>query len=169
MCSGIFVIKENFMETDLKWMKKAYREAEKAKAIDEVPIGAVIVYEGKIISRAYNQRETKQQATKHAEIIAIEKACRKLGTWRLENCTLYVTLEPCVMCSGAIINARIPKVVYGASEKRWLALSSLLENTNEKLFNHHIEVVGGIYGNECSSQISEYFKAKRNKEKKRIE
>lgn len=153
------------MDTDLKWMKKAYHEAEKAKAIDEVPIGAIIVYENKIIARAYNQRERKQQATKHAEIIAIEKACKKLGTWRLENCTLYVTLEPCVMCSGAIINARIARVVYGASEKRWLALSSLFESTDPKMFNHHVEVVGGVYERECSTQISEYFKSKRKKAK----
>lgn len=132
------------MDFDLKMMKEAYKQAQKALLKDEVPIGAVIVKDGKIISRAYNLRETKQEATKHAEIIAIEKACRKLGTWRLEDCDLYVTLEPCVMCSGAIINARIRRVIYGASEKRWLALSQLLDSTDNKLFNHQVTYIKGI-------------------------
>lgn len=148
---------------DLKMMKEAYKQAQKALYKDEVPIGAVIVKDGKIISRAYNLRETKQEATKHAEIIAIEKACRKLGTWRLEDCDLYVTLEPCIMCSGAIINARIHKVIFGASEKRWLALSSLLEQTDAKLFNHHVTYTKGVYEEKCSKLISDYFKMKRQK------
>lgn len=153
------------MDIDLKMMKAAYREAEKALMKDEVPIGAVIVKDGKIIARGYNLKETKQEATKHAEIIAIEKACRKLGTWRLDDCDLYVTLEPCVMCTGAIINARIRRVIYGASEKRWLALSSILENTDEKLFNHHVEYKKNIAEEACSKQISDYFKAKRKSAK----
>lgn len=153
------------METDIQFMKAAYREALKAKRIDEVPIGAVIVKDGKIIARAYNQRETKQQATKHAEIIAIEKACRKLGTWRLEDCELYVTLEPCVMCTGAIIHARIKRVIYGATEKRWLALSGLLAQTDPKLFNHHLQYTSGIEQEACSTLLSQYFKEKRKKDK----
>lgn len=151
------------MDNDIKYMKEAYKQAQKALLIDEVPIGAVVVKDGKIISRAYNQRETKQIASKHAELIAIEKACKKLGTWRLEDCELYVTLEPCVMCSGAIINSRIKRVVYGASEKRWLALSSLLENTNPKLFNHDVEYTSGVLEEQCSQIISNYFKTKRQK------
>lgn len=146
---------------DLKWMKEAYKQAKKAENIDEVPIGAVIVKNGKVISRAYNTREKTQLATKHAEIIAIEKACKKLGTWRLEGCELYVTLEPCVMCTGAIMHARIKRVVYGAEEKRWLALSSLLSESDSNSFNHHLEYTDGVYQEECSSLISQYFRKKR--------
>lgn len=164
LCVVVFLF-GGLMDTDIKFMKAAYKQAEKAEWIDEVPIGAVIVKDGKIIARAYNQRETKQQATKHAEIIAIEKACRKLGTWRLEDCDLYVTLEPCIMCTGAIINARIRRVIYGASEKRWLALSGLLEMTPKKQFNHHVTYTSGILESECSKQISDYFKKKRKAKK----
>ena len=153
------------MDFDLKMMKTAYKEALKAEAIDEVPIGAVIVKDGKVISRAYNKRETKQMATGHAEILAIEKACKKLGTWRLEDCDLYVTLEPCVMCTGAIINARIKRVIYGAPEKRWLAFSQLIDTTDLKLLNHHVEYTAGVFQEECSKLISDYFKFKRNKKK----
>lgn len=154
------------LDFDLKMMKAAYKEAEKALLKDEVPIGAVVVKDGKIIARAHNLRETKQEATKHAEILAIEKACRHLGTWRLEDCDLYVTLEPCIMCTGAIINARIRRVIYGASEKRWLALSSLLDTTDKKLFNHQVTYTKGIYEEACSQQISAYFKSKRQKKVK---
>lgn len=151
------------MNDDLKFMKEAYKQAKKAETIDEVPIGAVIVKDGKVISRAYNTREKTQQATKHAEIIAIEKACKKLGTWRLEGCELYVTLEPCVMCTGAIMHARIKRVIYGAKEKRWLALSSLLAQSDTNAFNHHLEYTEGILQEECSSLISQYFRNKRKK------
>lgn len=151
------------MIDDIKWMKEALKQAKKAELIDEVPIGAIIVKDGKIISRGYNTREKTQQATKHAEIIAIEKACKKLGTWRLENCELYVTLEPCVMCTGAIMHARIKRVIFGAKEKRWLALSSLLTQSDINAFNHHLEYTEGILQEECSSIISQYFKSKRKK------
>ena len=151
------------MNNDIKWMKEAYKQAKKAEAIDEVPIGAVIVKDGKVISRAYNTREKTQLATKHAEMIAIEKACKKLGTWRLEDCELYVTLEPCVMCTGAIMHARLKRVVFGAKEKRWLALSSLLTQSDPNAFNHHLEYTEGILQEECSSLISQYFKNKRKK------
>lgn len=153
------------MDQDLKMMKAAYREALKAEKIDEVPIGAVIVKDGKIISRAYNKRETKQMATGHAEILAIEKACKKLGTWRLEDCELYVTLEPCIMCTGAIINARIKRVVFGAPEKRWLAFSQIINSTDSKLFNHHPSYTEGVYQEMCSWLISNYFKKKRKRGK----
>lgn len=151
------------MNNDIKWMKEAYKQAKKAEAIDEVPIGSVVVKDGKVISRAYNTREKTQLATKHAEIIAIEKACKKLGTWRLEDCELYVTLEPCVMCTGAIMHARLKRVVFGAKEKRWLALSSLLTQSDTNAFNHHLEYTEGILQEECSSLISQYFKNKRKK------
>lgn len=150
---------------DDKYMKEAIKQAKKALLKDEVPIGAVIVKDGKIIARGYNLRETKQQVTKHAEIVAIEKACRKLGTWRLENCDMYVTLEPCVMCSGAIINARIQTVIYGASEKRWLALSQLTDQTDPLLFNHHLIIRKNVCEEECRMLITDYFKDKREKKK----
>lgn len=149
------------MSDDLKWMNEAYKQAKKAELIDEVPIGAIIVKNDKVISRAYNTREKTQNVIKHAEIIAIEKACKKLGTWRLDDCTLYVTLEPCVMCTGAIMHSRIKRVVYGAKEKRWLALSSLLSQNDINAFNHHLEYTEGVLQEECSSIITQYFKDKR--------
>ncbi|WP_296240971.1 nucleoside deaminase, partial [uncultured Faecalicoccus sp.] len=106
------------MNSDAYWMKKALAQAQLAASKDEVPIGCVIVYKDKILSRAYNQREKKQSSLAHAEILAIEKACKKLGSWRLEDCTLYVTLEPCPMCTGAIIQSRIPRVVFGAYDPK---------------------------------------------------
>ena len=164
MCSGIFIIDRSIvMSDDLKWMNEAYKQAKKAELIDEVPIGAIIVKNDKVISRAYNTREKTQNVIKHAEIIAIEKACKKLGTWRLDDCTLYVTLEPCVMCTGAIMHARIKRVVYGAKEKRWLALSSLLSQNDINAFNHHLEYTEGVLQEECSSIITQYFRNKRKK------
>lgn len=145
---------------DLDYMKIAFEEAKKALQYDEVPIGAVIVKDGEVISRAHNLKETTQFVTRHAEIIAIEKAEEKLGTWYLDGCTLYTTLEPCLMCSGAIVQSRIQRVVYGAKEKRWSSLTNLLES--EEL-NHYPEVVGDVYKDECSSIISSYFKGKRSK------
>ena len=134
--------------------------AQRALQYDEVPIGAVIVKDGEVISRAHNLKETTQFVTRHAEIIAIEKAEEKLGTWYLDGCTLYTTLEPCLMCSGAIVQSRIQRVVYGAKENRWSSLTNLLES--EEL-NHYPEVVGDVYKDECSSIISSYFKGKRSK------
>ena len=159
------------MDNDLKYMKEAYRQDQKALAIDEVPVGAVIVKDGQIIARGYNQREKKQQVTKHAELIAIEKACRQLGSWRLDDCDLYVTLEPCIMCSGALLNARIRRVIYGASVKRWFAFRMLMQQASPEQFNHQIEYVGGVMREECSEMLSHYFREKRKKakiEKKRF-
>ncbi len=144
---------------DEKWMKEALKQAEKALLKDEVPIGCVIVQDDKIIARGYNQKETKRNVLMHAELIAISRACRKLNSWRLEDCTLYVTLEPCVMCTGAISQARISRVVYGASEKRWLAFNKLMEN--KEAFNHYPQITGGVLGEECAFLISDYFKRKR--------
>lgn len=145
---------------DFKYMELAYQEALKAKQIDEVPIGAIIVKDNQVIAASYNQKEMLQDVTAHAEMLAIRQACQKLGTWHLEDCILYSTLEPCIMCSGAIIQSRIQKVVYGASGQRWHGISEYLKYHE---FNHHPEVLGGVLEEKCCSLISLYFKAKRNR------
>ncbi len=150
-------LKENKM-TDIEYMKIAFNEALKAYKEDEVPVGAIIVKDNVIISQAYNLKEKKQLVTKHAEIIAIEEAEKVLKTWHLDDCTLYTTLEPCLMCSGAIIQSRIKRVVYGCSENRWSSLSSLLKKEN---LNHYPTITAHIYEKECSMLISSYFKEKR--------
>lgn len=149
------------MEKVIKYMKEALKEAEKAQLIDEVPIGCVIVKDDKIIARGHNQRETKQSPIGHAEIIAINKASKKLKSWRLEGCDIYVTLEPCIMCSGAIIQSRINKVYYGASDPKGGALGSSINVLEANNINHHPKVMSGILQEECSSIITNYFKAKR--------
>ena len=149
------------IKDDKYFMNLALKEARKAEAIDEVPIGCVIVKDNKVISRGYNLRETKQDPTGHAEIVAVKKASKKLNSWRLENCTLYVTIEPCIMCSGAIIQSRISRVVYGAPDLKGGALTSSINVLEAKNINHHPEVIGGVLQEECSSIIKEYFKKKR--------
>ena len=149
------------MEKVIKYMKEALKEAKKAELIDEVPIGCVIIKNDKIIARGHNQRETKQSPIGHAEIIAINKASKKLKSWRLEGCDIYVTLEPCIMCSGAIIQSRIKKVYYGASDLKGGALGSSINVLEANNINHHPKVVSGILKEECSSIITNYFKAKR--------
>ena len=149
----------------INFLNEAKKEALKALKKEEVPIGAVIVIDGKIIARGHNQREKTQNALKHAEIIAIEKACKKLNSWRLENATIYVTLEPCPMCAGAISNARIDKLVYGAKEKT--SNDNLCEKilTSERL-NHKTEIVfDDTYENEISIMLSNFFKQKRKSAK----
>lgn len=147
---------------DLEFMEEAIAEAKLAEDIDEVPIGAVIVRDGKIIARAHNTRETSKCATHHAEILAIEEACRTLGGWRLPETTLYVTLEPCAMCAGAIINARIPNVVYGAPDLRFGAFGSLID-LSEIPLNHKPDIRRGVRAEECKALLGEYFKKKRKK------
>ena len=147
-------------EADVAFMREAMALAAMAEDIDEVPVGALIVKDGEIIAKAYNTRETSKCATHHAEILAIEEACRKLGGWRLPGVTLYVTMEPCVMCGGAIINSRIPRVVYGAKDHRFGAFGSALDLVKIPL-NHTPEVVGGVLGEECAAILSDYFKGKR--------
>ena len=147
------------MSDDLKWMNEAYKQAKKAELIDEVPIGAIIVKNDKVISRAYNTREKTQNVIKHAEIIAIEKACKKLGTWRLDDCTLYVTLEPCVMCTGAILNARLENVYFGAYISNGSISAEELAKRAE--LNHKTHFEGGFKKEECSLLVTSYFKNKR--------
>lgn len=147
-------------DEDIRYMKEAIGLAELAREIDEVPVGALIVREGRVISRAYNTREHSKCATHHAEILAIEEACRALGGWRLPGCTMYVTMEPCAMCAGAIINARIPRVVYGAPDLRFGAFGSLI-NLAEVPLNHRPEIIGGVLKDENVEMLRSYFKKKR--------
>ena len=142
------------------FMEEAIKLALVAAERDEVPVGAVCVRNGEIISAAYNTREESKCATHHAEILAIERACAALGGWRLPGVTLYVTMEPCVMCGGAIINSRIERVVYGAKDHRFGAFGSALD-INEAGLNHKPEVVGGVLGDRCAEILSSYFKNKR--------
>lgn len=141
-------------------MQKALLEAEKARLKDEVPVGAVIVHEGKIIARGHNIREGKQDPCGHAEMVAIKKAAKKIGSWRLCDTTLYVTLEPCPMCAGAIINARIPAVVFGAYDPKAGAFGTLFD-MNIFGLNHVPTITGGILKRECAAILTNYFKAKR--------
>lgn len=141
-----------------KFMKEALRQAKKAASIGETPVGAVIVRGDKIIARGYNKRETKKNALLHAEIIAINRACKKLDGWRLPECDLYVTLEPCPMCAGAIINSRIDNVYFGAYDKKSGCAGSAADFFKAGLFNHDVNVHGGIMESECASMISGFFK-----------
>ena len=151
------------MDNVTRFMKEAIKEAKKAELIDEVPIGCVIVKDDKVISRGHNQRETKQNPTGHAEIIAINKAAKKLKSWRLEGCDIYITLEPCIMCSGAIIQSRIRHIYFGAFDPKGGALGSSINVLDAKNINHHPDVTSGILLEECSSIITNYFKSKREK------
>ena len=144
-------------------MREALRLARKAKAAGEVPIGAVVVVGGKIVGRGYNLRTKLQMATAHAEMRAIDRACRKLGSWRLEDAEIYVTLEPCPMCMGAILNARIERVYFGAYEQKGRSLTKELAEAN--LLNHTVEVTGGILERECSEVLTSFFSEMREREK----
>ena len=148
-------------------MREAVRQAKKAWKLGEVPIGCVIVYEGKIIGRGYNRRTTDGNVLAHAEIIAIRKACRAMGDWRLEGCTMYVTLEPCPMCAGAIVQARIPKVVIGCMNPKAGCAGSVLDLLHEDGFNHQVETEVGMLGEECSQMLKDFFRELREKKKER--
>lgn len=148
---------------DEKFMKEALRQAKKAAAIEEVPIGCVIVYDGKIIARGYNQRNKKGSTLAHAEILAIQKASRLLGDWRLEGCTMYVTLEPCPMCAGAIVQARMDKVVIGAMNQKAGCAGSVTNLLQMDGFNHKVIIENGILGEECSTMLSSFFRMLREK------
>ena len=145
----------------LTFMKLAIKEAKKAELIDEVPIGAVIVKDGKVIARAHNKKESKNQATRHAEIEAIEKATKKVNNWWLEDCDIYVTLEPCAMCAGALINSRLRNIYFGAYDKKAGCCGSLYNLPEDTRFNHRLKVEGGILEEECASLLTNYFKKKR--------
>lgn len=146
-------------------MKMAIAEAEKARTINEVPIGAIVVLDGEVIGAAHNLRETKQNAVAHAELLAIQAACEKVGTWRLEDAELYVTLEPCAMCSGAIVLSRVKKVVYGAKDPKGGCAGSLMNLLEEERFNHQCEVRSGVLENECSILLKDFFKSLRQRKK----
>ncbi|WP_330374238.1 tRNA adenosine(34) deaminase TadA [Lachnoclostridium sp. An14] len=150
-----------------KYMKEAIRQARKAEALGEVPIGCVIEYEGKIIGRGYNRRMTDKTTLAHAEIAAIKKACRAMGDWRLEGCTMYVTLEPCPMCAGAIVQARIPKVVIGCMNPKAGCAGSVVDLLHQDGFNHQVETEVGVMGEECSRMLKEFFRELRRKGKKK--
>ena len=149
-----------------KFMAEAIRPAKKAAALDETPVGAVIVHQGKIIARGYNKRETKKNCLCHAEISAINKACKALGGWRLPKCDMYVTLEPCPMCSGAIISARIDNLYFGAYDKKSGCAGSKINLFESGMFNYNVNVTGGQMEKECSQIISSFFKALRSRKNK---
>ena len=152
-------------EMNLNYMKQAIKEAKKAAKIGEVPIGCVIVYENKIIARGYNKRNTKKTTLAHAELLAIQKASKVLGDWRLEDCSMYVTLEPCQMCSGAIVQARIKEVVVGAMNPKAGCAGSILNLLQMEQFNHQVELITGVMEEECAAVLQEFFKALRVKNK----
>ncbi|MBB5356789.1 MULTISPECIES: tRNA adenosine(34) deaminase TadA [Anoxybacillus] len=153
------------MKNDEYYMHLAIEEAKKAEEIGEVPIGAVIVYNDQIIARAHNLRERDQRSIAHAELLAIDEACKKLGTWRLEQATLYVTLEPCAMCAGAIVLSRIKRVVFGASDPKGGCAGTLMNLLQEKRFNHQAEVVSGVLAEQCGHMLSEFFRRLRQRKK----
>ena len=153
------------MTTDEKYMKEAIRQAKKAKALDEVPIGCVIVYEDKIIARGYNRRNTDKNTLSHAELNAIRKASKKLVDWSLEGCTMYSTLEPCPMCAGAIVQARVSRVVIGSMNPKAGCAGSVLNILQMDRFNHQVELTKGVLQEECSTMLSDFFKELREKKK----
>lgn len=150
-----------------QYMQLAIAEAEKAQAIGEVPIGAVIVFENEVIAAGYNIRETSQTTLSHAELIAIQQANERIGSWRLENCTLYVTLEPCPMCAGAIVQSRIKQVVYGATDPKAGCAGTLMNLLTEDRFNHQVDVVKGVLEAECSIMLRDFFRDLRAGKKRR--
>ena len=157
MCGGFL----NFMQDYERYMWEALKEAELAALEDEVPIGCVIVKNNQIIARAHNQRDKSHNPLGHAETLAIKQASEVVGDWQLVDCTLYVTIEPCIMCAGAIIQSRIPKVVYGAPEFRGGAFGSSIDVLAAKDINHHPEIIKGVLEKECAEIIKNYFKSKR--------
>ncbi len=150
---------------DERFMKEAIRQARKAEAIGDVPIGCVIVSDGKIIARGYNKRNKNKTVLAHAELLAISKACKKAGDWRLEECTMYITLEPCQMCAGAIVQARIPRVVIGSMNPKAGCGGSILNLLQMEEFNHQVDVTRGVLEEECSRMLSDFFRNLRRKQK----
>lgn len=160
-------VKEDmYTQDDIKYMKEAIKQAKKAWKLTEVPIGCVIVYNDKIIGRGYNRRNTDKTTLGHAEITAIKRASKIMGDWRLEDCTLYVTLEPCQMCAGAIVQARIPRVVIGSMNPKAGCAGSILNLLDMQQFNHRCEVVRGVMQQECSDMLTTFFKELREIKKR---
>ena len=149
-----------------KYMKICLKLAERAEANGDVPVGCVVVFEDKIIARSFNTREKDFDPTAHAEIAALKRAGKKLGTKNLSGCTLFVTLEPCVMCAGAIVNSRVDRVVFGAFDKRFGCCGSVMNLAADERFNHRAEIVGGVLENECAAQLSGFFKKLREEKRK---
>lgn len=153
--------------SDELYMLEAIKEAKKAEEIGEVPIGAVLVYEGEIISRGHNLREVSQRSLAHAELLVIDGGCEKLGSWRLEDTTLYVTLEPCPMCAGAIVLSRVKRVVYGAKDPKGGCAGTLMNLLDDSRFNHQVEVTSGVLEQECGEMLSTFFRNLREKKKQK--
>lgn len=153
------------MTTEERYMKAAIKQAKKAENIDEVPIGCVIVYQGKIIARGYNRRNIDKNTLSHAELNAIKKASKKLGDWRLDDCEMYVTLEPCQMCAGAIVQSRIKKVYIGSMNPKAGSAGSVINLLRVKEFNHQVEIESGILQEECSEMLSDFFRNLRRRKK----
>ena len=153
------------MKDDAYWMRKALNLARKAEAVGEVPIGAVIIKDGTIVGRGFNQRESRNDPSAHAEIIAIRQTSRKLNAWRLTDTTIYVTLEPCPMCMGAILLARIDRVVFGCLDPKAGAAGSLYNLADDKRLNHQVELAGGVMKKECSEILSNFFRKLRSEKK----
>ena len=160
-----YIFKGIIMEQHIKFMKEAIRQAKKAAKLDEVPIGCVITYQDQIIARGYNRRNTDKSTLAHAEIAAIKKASKVIGDWRLEECTLYVTLEPCQMCAGAIVQARIPRVVIGTMNAKAGCAGSVYNLLQEPKFNHQVEVIYDVMREECTQMLTSFFIELRKKHK----
>jgi tRNA(adenine34) deaminase len=152
-------------QEDQAWMQLAIEEAKKAEQIGEVPIGAILVKDGEVIGKGYNLREINHDPTAHAEMVAIREACERLGAWRLLDCTLYVTLEPCPMCAGAIVQSRVKRVVYGTGDPKAGCAGTLMNLLQEPRFNHETEVTSGILQAECAALLTNFFRNLRNKRK----
>jgi tRNA(adenine34) deaminase len=152
--------------TDELWMRKALTEARAAEEAGEVPVGAIVVHQGSVIGRGYNQREVLRDPTAHAEMIAITAAAQAMNSWRLTGCTLYVTLEPCLMCAGAIVQARIERVVFGAEDSKAGACVSLYQATTDERLNHRVSLLGGVLAGACGAVLSDFFRAQRTMGKK---
>lgn len=161
------IYRRNSMTEDEKFMAEAVRQAEKAYALDEVPIGCVIIYEGKIIARGYNRRNTDKNTLAHAELNAIQEASRELGDWRLDGCTMYVTLEPCQMCAGAIVQSRIKKVIMGCRNPKAGCAGSILNLLQVPEFNHQVEIEEGVLGEQCSDMLKSFFRKLRSEKTKK--
>jgi tRNA(adenine34) deaminase len=144
------------------WMDEALVEARAAEAHDDVPVGALVVHQGQVISRAHNERELRQDPTAHAEILALRAAASQLGSWRLEDCILYVTLEPCAMCAGAMVLARLPILVYGAADPKAGAVGSLMDIARDERLNHRVHVVSGVRAEACGGMLRRFFHRRRN-------